>query len=45
VDFGGDLLVLIENSEDGFKIINAMNGYGMNCQAKYENIKPIFQTL
>ncbi len=37
IDFGGHLKVQITKTENGFKVTNAMNGYGQNCKKEYEN--------
>jgi len=37
VDFGNSLRVKIERAHDGFKIINAMDGWGDNAMEIYHN--------
>lgn len=37
VNFNGELLLLIDKTETGFKVINGVNGYGQNVRTEYEN--------
>lgn len=37
VDFDGTLLLLIEKTENGLKIINGVNGHGQNVRKEFED--------
>jgi hypothetical protein len=39
IEFGGELKILVDKSESGYVVINAVNGYGQNCYPEFINEK------